>query len=361
MTLFVTSVLPMGRWNMNKWYENRGIDDDVVVSTQMTILRNLHNYDYAPKITDSDSLKLIEEVSKAFYSENESYLKLYQFLRLDTLRRHQRAYWAEHQVIDESALEPERPQALIVSASQSSGLFINGDNHLQIRVVLRGRQIGKAFERIQFLDEKMSRHLTYAYSKKYGHLTTAPADLGTGMHVSYLMRLPMTQKAGLIGAVNERLLQSGFAIRLVKDISSKNAGNIYEIYNKKTLGVTEGGILDTADSFAEQLIRQERELRTAYLNEDSISCADSAYKAYGILKYAKKLTIEEAVEALGYLEQGILSRTVLLNEKMDVFPMMIEIQPESLAEAVGHQMDINEENCARAAYIQERLPELVRA
>jgi len=349
---------------MNRWYENRGIDDDIVIASRVTLSRNLYNYDYAPKISDGDSLKLLDEVAAAFYNNDESFMKMYKFIRLDTIQKHQRAYWVQRRVVDDSALAPQRPQAVIISENESVSLWINGDDHLKIQAILRGRQIGRAYELVRYIDELLNRKLTYAYSRKYGHLTTAAADLGTGLHVSYIMRLPATQQSGLTGSINERLLQSGFTIRLDQDFSAGDAGNAYEIYNKKTLGVSEAGILDLADGFAEQLVLQERELWAGRREEDQFDRMDDAYKAYGILKYARRLSMADAMECLVCLEQGISDKTIHLKEKtdsgasIDLFPLMIEIQPESLAHAAGCRLGDRETDVVRAAYIQERLPEL---
>lgn len=342
---------------MNKWYENRGIDDDVVLCSRVTLLRNLYGYVFSPKMDDSHSLQLIAQVTKACYGENENSQKLYRFERLDSADEHRQNYWIQRFIVPENN-DFVRPQALLVSDSEAASILINGENHLQMQVILRGRQIGKEYEAVQELDHMFEKKLTYAYSRKYGHLTTAPADMGTGMHVSYMMRLPMMQKAGAISAINERLIKSGFALRAVKATSAGDAGNVYEIYNKKTLGVTEDEILRMADDFADQLVRQERELRSAYLIKDRIGCMDAAYKAYGLLKYARRLSVEEAMACLAFLEQGIYISVISLTEKIDVFPLMMDIQKENLAEIAGNQFDGWDEERFRASYLQKKLPEL---
>lgn len=344
---------------MDKWYKKRGADDDIVTASRITLSRNLYDYPFSTKITDSESLHLIEAVSEAFFGTGESTARFYNFYRLDTLRKQQRAYWVEHCVADASVLDLKRPQALIVSENEAASIWINGDNHLQIRVILRGRQIGRAYDMAQFLDEWLSKYLTYAYSKKYGHLTTAPSDIGTGLHVAYLMRLPMTQRTGLISSVSERLLQSGFSMTAVKSMDCGKAGSVYEVFNKKTLGLTEADILDTADTFADQLIMQERELRSVYMGAEREDFMDSAYKAYGILKYAKKLDTAEARECLALIEQGVRDKNLSLSENMDILSLMFEVLPESMFSILGESYEKKSEDRYRAAFVQSRLPGLI--
>ena len=248
---------------------------------------------------------------------------------------------------------------MIVSKNESASIWINGDNHIQIRVILRGRQIGRAYEVAGFLDDWLSRHLTYAYSKKYGHLTTSSADAGTGLHVSYLMRLEMIQRAGLIKSFGEQLSKSGFSIDRDAVLSAGTEGYIYRIYNKKTLGITEADILDRADMFADQIVTHERELCSAYLSADKESFIDKAYKAYGILRFARLLTVSDAMRQLGTIEQGIHGKYIRFKDKPDILPLMIEIQTSSLMDELDHCFEKHDEDKFRAAYIRKKLPELI--
>ncbi len=342
---------------MNKWYQNRGMDDDIVLCSRVVLLRNLYGYDFSPKMDDPHSLELIAEVTRACYSENANAQKLYKFERLDTADDHRRNYWTERYIVPEDN-EFSRPQALLVTENEAASILINGENHLQMQAILRGRQIGRGYMAVREIDQIFEKNLTYAYSRQYGHLTTAPADMGTGMHVSYFMRLPMTQRAGAISAISEHLIKSGFALRAVKSLSAGDAGNVYEIYNKKTLGVTEDQILQMADSFADQLVRQERELRSAYLIKDRMDFTDPAYKAYGLLKYARRVSAEDAVGCLAFLEQGIYSGVLPVEKKTDLFPVMMDIQSERLAEIAENHLDGWDEDEFRASYIRDRLPGL---
>ena len=69
----------------------------------------------------------------------------------------------------------------------------------------------------------------------------------------------------------------------------KNAGNMYELSNQRTLGLSEREIIELVNKAAVQLNSQEQKVRKAALNARKLEREDETYKSYGVLKYARKM------------------------------------------------------------------------
>lgn len=71
---------------------------------------------------------------------------------------------------------------------------------------------------------------------------------------------------------------------------SDNYGALYEIANQKTLGQSEKEIVELVIKIARQLDGQERKVRKMALESHRLEREDEAYKSYGVLKYARRLS-----------------------------------------------------------------------
>lgn len=341
-----------------KWYLKHGIDDDIVISSKLIFKRNLYDFNFPPKMTDQDAMRVIEEVAQAFFSGRELMARRYQFIRLDKLEDKGRLFWVQRLIVDPEALKPKLPEALILSEDESASIWINHQDHVHVQVMNRGFQIGRIYEIGRELDDALSDRLLYAYSQKYGYLTTAASDMGTGMQLSFYMHLPFCENTGVIQELAQSIAAYGYEICIVQDIPSRSAGHIYEVTNSKTLGVTEKDILDGAAEAVDILVKKERELKAMSLLKYKEDYIDNIYKAYGILRFARKLSIEDAMEYLSFIDQGVNDKTLKFNETFDVFPILIDIQPENLTKIYGNSLAPAELDMLRALYIQERLPEM---
>ena len=87
--------------------------------------------------------------------------------------------------------------------------------------------------------------------------------------------------------------QRGTTVRGVYGRGNENYGDLYEVVNQKTLGITEQEILELVANVAGQLSAQENQFREVSLSRHRLEREDEAYKSYGVLKYARRMTLKE--------------------------------------------------------------------
>ena len=139
--------------------------------------------------------------------------------------------------------------------------MVGEEDHFRIQSIVRGDDIGKAYENALLAEEKLRGEFPFAFDEKLGYLTHCPTNLGTAMRVSHMMFLPALTKFGGIGTVSEKLQKLGFTVRGMYGEGSGAVGCIYQISNSITLGETEADVIDALTKVIGSVAEEERRLR----------------------------------------------------------------------------------------------------
>ncbi|MCK9906231.1 ATP--guanido phosphotransferase, partial [Frankia sp. Cpl3] len=117
----------------------------------------------------------------------------------------------------------------------------------------------------------------------------------------HLPALVMTQQ---ISRILQAINQVGLVVRGLYGEGSEALGNLFQLSNQVTLGMSEADILSNLYSVARQIVDQERVARR-YLQENSrTELEDRIYRSYGILLYARTVESKEAAQRLSDVRLG---------------------------------------------------------
>ena len=82
-------------------------------------------------------------------------------------------------------------------------------------------------------------------------------------------------------------------------------GHIYQISNQLTLGKTELEIIDSLAEVVQQIINEELQIREQLNRHNHVETLDRVYRALGVLKYSRLISMEEASFRLSEVKLGI--------------------------------------------------------
>lgn len=255
----------------------------------------------------------------------------------------------------------EEPTAVLMSADESQSIMINEEDHLRIQGLEPGNALEKAYARSNHLDDLLSRVFRVAYNHKYGYITSCPTNLGTGMRASYMMHLPFLEQENLIKPLSDEMHRFGFTIRGLYGEGTKGEGSIYQISNQKTLGMSEKEILSSLQAMAGKVTEHERQLRQKHMEKRYRELEDIIYKSCGILKYARRLSLGQAMEYLSNVRMGFNEGILPVPNGMrpNIFALMVRIQPAGLGLYAYQKLDYSpkpeELDYFRASCIREAL------
>jgi protein arginine kinase len=104
-----------------------------------------------------------------------------------------------------------------------------------------------------------------------------------------------------------------------------------------------------------QIIKYERNARSALLDQQRDKLSDQVNRAYGILRNARMISSEETMMLLSRLRMGV--NMGLLDELNigTINQLFVYTQPAHLQKLCGRELDTADRNIERARYIRQHL------
>lgn len=330
------------------WYLSSGKDSDVVISTRIRYARNLQDFRFNMKRKEEIE-KLLAKI-KGEVPEIGYELK---FLRLKDMDKVTQVSLVEKNLISpEFALNKKETGAILINEEENICIMINEEDHLRLQVFNCGLDLEGTFNLAKEIDQKIENIFNIAKNKKYGYLTSCPTNVGTGIRVSVMLHLPGLTKTGNIRNILESINSFGMNIRGVYGENSEISGDMYQISNKKTLGLSEKEVVKNLKAITEKIVEQERIARK-YLGKNAIELEDKVYRSFGILSQCRKISYEETRKLLSNVKLG--TDMGIIKELTDdkVTKMYLYTKPANLEKFLGEELDAYDRDIKRAEVIKQ--------
>ncbi|MBQ9886206.1 MAG: ATP--guanido phosphotransferase [Lachnospiraceae bacterium] len=342
---------------MLKWYEKTEGQHDVFVAQRIRLVRNIEHCNFPEKMSAQESRDLLEKMKQEF-SDIRSVSDIeYDYYDIDSMDARSKSMLYERRIINKALMEKSEPAGILLAQDEASGIVMNGDDHIKLFEHSCSEALDELWAKADVLDDYINSHFSYAYSEKYGYLTAFPTNVGTGMKASVIMHLPLLSGSRQFKTLFNEMGRFGITLKNVYAENGENFGSLYEISNQKTLGQTEEDIVEVVTKMANQLADSERKLRSVALRNHRVNIEDEVYKSYGVLKYARKLTVKEAMTYLSHVRKGVLDGLISTEKPVNIFGIMMEIQSANLLGS--HNSESEEPDALRAEYVRKHLPNLI--
>lgn len=330
------------------WYLQSGNESDVVISTRIRLARNINGFTFALK-KKGEREELENKIKEAIFSIKYEL----QFLRLKDMDDITKMSLVEkHLISPEFVLKQNKTGSILINEEENICIMIGEEDHLRIQVFSSGLELENMMNFAIELDEKLGDILGYSISKKYGYLTTCPSNVGTGIRASVMLHLPALSMTGNIKKILESLSGLGIVVRGVYGENSETEGQIYQISNYQTLGISEKEIIQNLKIIVEQIMKQEREARK-FLTKDNIELEDIIYRSYGTLTNARKISTQETMQLLSIVKLG--TDLGVLKEMTDskIKKLYLYTKPANLQKFQQKQYEAIERDIKRAEVIEQ--------
>lgn len=344
---------------MLKWYEQTAGDGGNIVCSKVRLARNWSEYVFPSRLSQEQSREMLSRLKEGLKDLGDLGDRDYESAYLEELTELDRRALKERRILNSSVLEKKDPMCLMITREEDISLVLNGADHIRIQVLSPGLGLTEALKTADQIDDYINARFTYAFDEKYGYLTSFPTNMGTGLRATAIVHLPSLSMGKKFPAMLNDMGRFGVCIRGVYGEGRENYGALYEISNQKTMGRTEKELTDLVNKVALQLSDQENQIREMSLKRHRLEREDEVYKSYGVLKYARRLTMKDAMTFLSQIMSGVCDGLVKLEEPCPVFRLMLGIQTANLQKLSDRPLDKEELDMARAAYLRSELPGLV--
>jgi len=335
---------------MSGWMKDDGQSNDIVLSTRIRLARNLQDYRFPTIYSKEEAIRLRDELTTIAPKLREP-LTVYLIQSMERLDR--QIFIEKHLMSVELAKSEEG--ALLLSDDEKTSIMINEEDHLRIQRIDAGFQLQEAYERASAIDDEIEAVFPYAFSKRFGYLTSCPSNTGTGLRASVMMHLPALSMTGHMKELIPAISRLGIVFRGVYGEGSEPAGNIYQISNQTTLGKSEGETLRELENITQRLIAHERDMRENMKKHSDIALHDRIGRAYGILRYGQLLPSEEAANLLSDVRLGIELGYIEAIDRHILNELLIFMQPGILQRYAQKELTPFQRDYLRAQLFRERL------
>ena len=336
------------------WYHTPGKDQDVVVSTRLHLARNLTEYPFVNHMEAKDAEALIQRVGVVLGNGG--------FRRIDVgdVTRAQAHSLVERHYASPAFIKESLPHALYLNEPCHLSIMLCEEDHIRIRCILPGCSLREAWDGVRRVDELLDAAVSYAYDENgtWGYLTADPCHLGTGLYVSVLLFLPALTGQGRVEAILSELSNGGFSARGICGNTARKAGYLYRISNRITIGLSESEIIDRLGRTVASVCEEERVARRAVKGHALDTVTDRIFRSWGILKYARRMPLEEFIPLLADVRLGVAMGILDQVQMHELTTLFIEAMPATLAASLESQENAATKlDAARSTLIRRKLKE----
>ena len=332
------------------------MSDNSVISTRVRLARNLKDFPFPCKLSPDGMEKDIEKVRSAVKNSNSSIASDFKFIKMSDLTEAQCVSLVERRIVSPEFISNTEGRALLVNSDESLSIMINEEDHIRIQAITKGLALEQTYDLVDKLDTLLDESLDFAFSEKLGYLTQCPTNLGTGMRASVMLHLPALEKSRAIGRIAGNLSKLGLTIRGTHGEGTEPKGSLYQLSNQVTLGISEKAAIENLKNITSQLISQEELARERICS--NIDIQDSISRSLGILKYARTIAHDEALQLLSNVRLGIVSGQLKDVPLLTIDKLMTDVEPATLMVNSGKNLSAAQRDVARADLLRKALEEV---
>lgn len=171
-----------------------------------------------------------------------------------------------------------------------------------------------------------------------------------------MVHVPALDKTENLGKILRIVNNFGMSVRGVYGEGSDSKGNIYQISNNQTLGLTEEEIAKDVLNITQKVIEQERIARK-YLGKTGLELENQLYRAFGLMMYSKMITLDECMDLLSDVKLGTDMGIIKELDDGKIKKLLLYTKPANMQRYYGQTMGKNEENIKRAELAQQIISE----
>lgn len=287
-----------------RWYENEGIDSDVVIMTTAVVSRSINGTPFVPKMkkTDFDHVKAeVDSAMKGLPMERLEGGKI-DLTKMEQLMRDRVLMTEGAELSENSVIYTDEKSALNV--------FVNFNEHLTVEARSAGFDLDVA-DRADKFASMLESKLDISFSEKYGFLNSNLTDTGTGLRIFAMVNIPgICRNERGVEVVSKRCQQYDW--KLAAPFKRAGAAGIFFILSDAMLGVSGSGIKENGRQLIREIIDLERKCRLEIAGGNTAMYKDLYARAYGTLKYA---TVQQPLEILTNLSNIRIYKNYLDNSQ----------------------------------------------
>ncbi len=237
-----------------------------ILSTRIRVGRNVDNLPLGPAITREQRNQVEKDVSEALKAMRGNLSGTYypldgmsEKVSSELIANHF-LFKAGDRFLEAAGLNRDWPEGrgIYHNDDKTFLVWINEEDQLRIISMQMGGDIKEVFTRLMKAVSEIEKKVSFSYNEHLGYLTSCPTNLGTAMRASVHIALPkLAQEMEAFKAITDK---HHLQIRGIHGEHSESEGGVYDISNRRRLGVTEVQCVQDMVDGVVALIAKEKSL-----------------------------------------------------------------------------------------------------
>ncbi|MEZ6140392.1 MAG: protein arginine kinase [Zavarzinella sp.] len=342
---------------LGEWLRGTGADADVVISTRIRLARNIAGLPFITRLNTTQKAEVETRITNLIANLGSDFPLHYVPVHL--LDELDRQLLVERQLISrELANVIEGPRGVAFDDRESISLMINEEDQLRIQSIRSGFDLETAWNQIDRLDDEIESRIEYAFSEEFGYLTACPTNVGTGMRASVMLHLPALTMTKQIEMAFKALQRINLVVRGLYGEGSHALGDLFQISNQVTLGVSELACLNDIRTVIFEVIKYERMARNTLVREARQMLIDKIARALGTLQSATMMESQETLELLSAVRLGVQLQLISDFSVGNINLIFQQTQSAHLQKLRGSLLEGEARNFERATFVRKKLKDV---
>lgn len=336
-----------------EWIRGEGEESDIVISSRARLARNIQGFPFSHKASDSETEELeatLKEKCSRISPLDDSY-----YISIPELSEESSQFLVERHLISQEHAEGSGQRSVIFDRNERIAIMLNEEDHLRMQVMRSGFNLSDAWDTLDEMDTKLEDEVVYAFSPKYGYLTSCPTNTGTALRISVMLHLPILNMADEMKNVFNSLSQINFTARGLYGEGTEASGDFFQISNQVTMNHSETEFIDQLSEMVPEIVQFENKWRERMYEDDPILLEDRIWRGYGTLQNARKISSEEALQCLSAVRLGASTGFIDDISMEDINELVLHSLPAHLQKKKGKSLDSDERDHYRAEFIRSKL------
>lgn len=334
--------------NTPNWIYQRGIEDNIILFSKVSVYRNVENIRFFSHMEKYEIEKIDEIFSKELKNID---------IELDKIK-----------LIDEKPINIKLLKenltlaqnrnllnaSLYKTADEATSILINSDEHCEIQTIARGLALENCFTRAYEIENILDKKIDFAYDKKFGYLTSTLDRIGVSMNLTVVMSIPAIMWKTPSNLENIIIKYSKLGFDLYVD-THKTIPNI-TITNRVMLGKTEKDVIDNILEIVHTILDIEKKIRNRIKDLYKSKIEDKIFRSNAILSSCRYLEYKELLKHISWLRVGVYYN-ILKDIDLDKLYYMRFVSQNNHIKSIykNKQSNTNNINEIRAQLVREIL------
>lgn len=241
-------------------------DKQYIRSTRVRVGRNLEGYPLQSLLSVEQRAAVEAKIVSVFDSLENEYKG--EYFSLETMPEEQEKYLIDNHFLFNHSNSASRSAGVYRDWPKNRGIYMNKANtflawisetdHTRIISMQKDGRLDEVYRRLVKAVHIFERKLNFAHSDSLGYITFCPTNLGTTLRASVHIKIPKLASDKQL--LHEQCEKYHLQVRGLHGDGSDVYGDVFDISNKRRLGLTEWQLVSEMQAGVRAVIELEKSL-----------------------------------------------------------------------------------------------------